>query len=75
LKRALASAAGGSEKPVTVQLNRNQAIALFRIFQEILTNVARHARAHAVNLKLARNHDQLILEVADDGNGFNKKNY
>jgi signal transduction histidine kinase len=60
-------------KPVRAQLNREQAIALFRIFQEILNNVARHARARAVNLKLVQNHSKLILEVADDGKGLNEE--
>jgi two-component system, NarL family, sensor histidine kinase UhpB len=32
-------------KPVTAQSNRDQATRLFKIFQEILTNVARHARS------------------------------
>ena len=60
-------------RPAAVQLNRDQATALFRIFQEILTNVARHARARSVNLKLTQNHGELILEVADDGQGFDER--
>jgi PAS domain S-box-containing protein len=60
-------------KPVMAQLNRDQAIALFRIFQEILNNIARHAQARLVNLKLVQNLGELILEVADDGKGFNEK--
>jgi PAS domain S-box-containing protein len=60
-------------KPVIAQSNRDQATALFRIFQEILTNVARHARARSVNLKLVQNDGELILEVADNGRGFNEK--
>jgi PAS domain S-box-containing protein len=60
-------------KPVMAQSNRDQATALFRIFQEILTNVARHARARSVKLKLVQNDGELILEVADNGRGFNEK--
>jgi PAS domain S-box-containing protein len=60
-------------KPATATLNRDQATALFRIFQEILTNVARHAQARSGKLKLVQNHGELILEVADDGKGFNEK--
>ncbi len=60
-------------KPVTVRVNRDHATALFRIFQEILTNVARHARASAVNLKLIQTDGELILEVADDGKGFDER--
>jgi PAS domain S-box-containing protein len=57
-------------KPVAIQLNRHQTTTLFRIFQEILTNVARHAQASSVTLKLVHDHGELILEVADDGKGF-----
>jgi PAS domain S-box-containing protein len=57
-------------KPAAPQLNRHQATALYRIFQEIMTNVARHAQASAVKLKLVHDQGELILEVADDGKGF-----
>jgi PAS domain S-box-containing protein len=60
-------------KPAATQLHRDHATALFRIFQEILTNVARHARACSVKLKLVQNADELVLEVADDGKGFDEK--
>lgn len=45
-------------------------IACFRIAQEALTNVARHARAKTVTVRLSRNRDFLILFVEDDGAGF-----
>jgi signal transduction histidine kinase len=44
--------------------------ACFRIAQEALTNVARHARAKTVTVRLSRNRDYLILLVEDDGVGF-----
>jgi PAS domain S-box-containing protein len=44
--------------------------ACFRIAQEALTNVARHARANTVTVRLSRNRDYLILLVEDDGVGF-----
>jgi PAS domain S-box-containing protein len=44
--------------------------ACFRIAQEALTNVARHARAKTVIVRLSRNRDYLILLVEDDGVGF-----
>jgi PAS domain S-box-containing protein len=44
--------------------------ACFRIAQEALTNVARHARAKTVTVRLSRNRDYLILLVEDDGAGF-----
>ncbi|GAA3520879.1 sensor histidine kinase [Actinocatenispora rupis] len=43
---------------------------LFRVAQEALTNVARHARAHAVRLTLTYLDDTLLLDVVDDGVGF-----
>jgi len=45
-------------------------IACFRIAQEALTNIARHARAKAVTVRLSRSRDYLILLVEDDGVGF-----
>ncbi len=46
------------------------ATAIFRIFQETLTNVARHARATRVDVRLARSEGDLILEVYDNGAGI-----
>ena len=51
-------------------LARAQSTALFRIFQETLTNVARHAKAQHVQVKLAVEHDWLTLQVQDDGRGI-----
>jgi len=45
-------------------------IALYRILQESLTNVARHARAKHIRIELRRSKDRLTLTVADDGRGF-----
>lgn len=42
----------------------------FRIAQEALTNVLRHARAHEVTLTLAAEQGRLRLTLADDGTGF-----
>jgi signal transduction histidine kinase len=44
--------------------------ALFRVAQEALTNVARHAGATKVRLTLTYLDDTLLLDVADDGGGF-----
>jgi PAS domain S-box-containing protein len=51
-------------------LSEDRAIALFRIVQEALTNVARHARAQHVHVTLARIDEDCLLEVRDDGRGF-----
>jgi two-component system sensor histidine kinase UhpB len=44
--------------------------AVFRIFQEILTNVARHAQANNVTVLLTHTEAMLILEATDDGRGI-----
>jgi signal transduction histidine kinase len=46
------------------------ATALFRCFQELLTNVARHARATRVFARLERSDDTMVLEVEDNGRGI-----
>lgn len=51
-------------------LSDAKAIGLFRILQEALTNVMRHAQAHTVELTLALEGDVLCLTVSDDGVGF-----
>ncbi len=46
------------------------ASSAFRIVQESLTNIARHANASRVNIYLAQTPAMLCLEVIDDGVGF-----
>lgn len=50
--------------------DETRAIALFRIVQESLTNVARHAMASAVDIILHRRQTDYFLEVRDNGRGF-----
>ncbi|HVN83553.1 MAG TPA: sensor histidine kinase [Candidatus Binatia bacterium] len=50
-------------------LDPMRSTALFRILQEALTNVARHAAARHVTISLRLEDDQLVLEVEDDGRG------
>jgi len=47
-----------------IPMDPERATALFRIFQETLTNVARHAEATQVHARLAKESGDLILEVA-----------
>lgn len=47
------------------------ATALFRIYQELLTNIARHANAGYVSVVIGITGDQLFFSVADNGKGFN----
>ena len=46
---------------------------LFRIFQESLTNVARHANAKKVEVSLQRQNGSIILSIKDDGKGFDRE--
>jgi signal transduction histidine kinase len=43
---------------------------VYRIVQEALTNIAKHARATRVRVAVRRDGDRLMIEVADDGRGF-----
>ena len=53
-----------------LRISRDQATAMFRIFQESLTNVARHARATKVWVHLGEENGAIVLEVEDDGEGI-----
>ncbi|TDX01967.1 PAS domain-containing sensor histidine kinase [Dinghuibacter silviterrae] len=50
------------------------ATGLFRIFQEALTNVARHAKATAVSAELDMADDRIDLTITDNGKGFDVRN-
>ena len=56
--------------PEAVTLNREQATTMFRIFQETLTNVIRHARATKVEVRLEEENGNIVLEVNDNGRGI-----
>jgi PAS domain S-box-containing protein len=53
-----------------MQLERNLCTAVFRIFQEALTNIARHAEASHVDVRLEHREGWLHLDVHDDGKGI-----
>jgi PAS domain S-box-containing protein len=53
-----------------IELHPDQATALFRIFQEALTNISKHAGATCVEVKLSRTNRNIRLEVADNGKGI-----
>jgi two-component system sensor histidine kinase UhpB len=57
------------------ELDPDQSTALFRIAQELLTNVMRHAHASRVRLALREESDGLLLEVSDNGRGIKKQDY
>ncbi len=51
-------------------LDQDRSIAVFRIFQEALTNVARHAAATRVRIALALRNSALALKIQDNGRGI-----
>lgn len=53
-----------------IDLHPDQATALFRIFQEALTNISKHAGATAVEVRLVRTNRNVRLDIADDGCGI-----
>jgi PAS domain S-box-containing protein len=58
------------EAEAEAPLNRDASTQLFRIFQEALTNVTRHAEAKHVDVRLETSGDWVVLEVRDDGKGI-----
>jgi two-component system sensor histidine kinase UhpB len=53
------------------RLDPDAELALYRIAQESLTNVAKHAGAERVRLELSRGANSVVLRVVDDGKGLN----
>lgn len=53
-----------------ISLEEDLSIAIFRIFQETLTNISKYANATRVEVSLAVGEDEVILEVSDDGTGI-----
>ncbi|HVV01715.1 MAG TPA: histidine kinase [Verrucomicrobiae bacterium] len=60
--------AGVDELPLTVELNTT----FFRIFQETLTNIIRHAGATLVTVELKEQGGEIVLEVRDNGRGISR---
>jgi len=59
--------------PEEIVLDTNRSTAIFRIFQETLTNVARHAHASTVTVTLEQRNSHLIMEVRDNGKGIREE--
>jgi signal transduction histidine kinase len=56
--------------PSDVSMDEEKAVAIFRIVQESLTNVARHAKATMVQIALESEPGAFVVEVKDNGIGF-----
>jgi signal transduction histidine kinase len=59
--------------PESTAFGGEESLTTFRIFQEILTNVARHARATRLEVELRTEGERLVLAVADNGVGFDAR--
>lgn len=61
-----------SISPATAQsqLDAERSVAVFRIVQEALTNVVRHAHASHVSIQVENAHDSVTIKIEDDGVGI-----
>ena len=62
-----------SIQPQEIHLNDTISSALFRVFQEVLTNVSRHSNATIVTVDLKKKHDELWFKIRDNGVGITKE--
>jgi PAS domain S-box-containing protein len=76
LRQLAAAAAGRLHILVTVQIVGETVtpaavkLAFYRIAQEAVNNIAKHARAHHAEIKLQSTVDSVVLSIVDDGRGF-----
>jgi signal transduction histidine kinase len=56
-----------------LELNQEQSTAVFRIFQEALTNILRHAQATEVEVRMVEESDTLVLTIRDNGRGITEE--
>ncbi|TAK08714.1 MAG: PAS domain S-box protein [Candidatus Manganitrophaceae bacterium] len=57
-------------RPEEITLDPERSTTVFRIFQETLTNIVRHANADEVAIRLEKTEESLTLEVRDNGKGI-----
>jgi PAS domain S-box-containing protein len=57
-----------------IHMSKDKEVALYYIAQEALNNILKHAHANSVLVKLKRARKNVILEIVDNGQGFNPKN-
>jgi PAS domain S-box-containing protein len=62
-----------TSKPKDIVLDADRSTAIFRIFREALTNVARHSAASSVKAVLTKETDKIVLTIKDDGKGIENK--
>ena len=59
-----------SAVPLPARLDSNLELVCFRVAQEALTNVLRHAQAQRIWVEITRNENELEVRIRDDGIGF-----
>ena len=50
--------------------SKNQELNIYRIAQEVLSNVVKHSEAKACKIDLKKSNDQIIFQIKDNGKGF-----
>ncbi|MGZ3888520.1 MAG: PAS domain S-box protein [Flavisolibacter sp.] len=55
------------------EIPENQKLTLFRIVQEQLNNIIKHAEAQTISIQLKNTLQSIVLEIRDDGKGFDQK--
>ncbi len=60
-------------EPDEIVVDRDRTTTVFRIFQETLTNIARHAHASKVDVLLTQGERELVLQVRDNGDGISEE--
>ncbi|OFY86055.1 MAG: hypothetical protein A3F72_19425 [Bacteroidetes bacterium RIFCSPLOWO2_12_FULL_35_15] len=62
------------EKDNTIRVEENTEIGLYRVFQELLNNILKHANASEIIVHLHKTNRQIVLMVEDNGIGINQSN-
>jgi two-component system, NarL family, sensor kinase len=63
-----------SEEGDPASLDKQQETLVFRVIQESVSNALRHAQANTIEVRFRWEHENLLIEIADDGIGFNFPN-
>lgn len=59
--------------PENIFIRKEHATAVYRIFQEVMTNVIRHSEATRVDINLRERNDNVELEIKDNGKGISQE--
>ena len=57
-----------------VEIDNERILSLLRIVQEAVSNAVRHGEANEIHIQLSKENEDYILEISDNGNGFDAKN-